>query len=119
MKIIFHICPKDFWQEAQVLGIYRGSVFDQQQPFIHCSTPEQIIPVANRLFKGFKGLTLLVIDEDKVKSEIKYEDADDAILYPHIYGPLNLDAVIRVVDFKPNPDGTFTLPPIPELAAKI
>jgi len=119
MKIILHICPKDVWKEAQVMGVYRGSIFDQQQPFIHSSTPDQIIAVANRLFRGFENLVLLVIDEEKVKSEIKYEDADDGILYPHIYGPLNLDAVIRVVDFPHQPDGTFTLPSIPELEIQL
>ena len=51
---------------------------------------------------------MLFIDKNKVISEIKYEpDIDSGILYPHIYGQLNLDAIILVKDFLPNEDGVF------------
>ena len=62
------------------------------------------------MFKGKSGLILLVIDDSKVTPEIKYEDAGNGKLYPHIYGPLNIDAVVKVVDFPPKSDGSFELP---------
>lgn len=63
------------------------------------------------MFKGQRGLVLLYINKDKVNAEIKYEDlynADED--YPHIYGPLNIDAVEDIKDFIPNKEGNFELP---------
>jgi uncharacterized protein (DUF952 family) len=65
--------------------------------------------VANALFRARKGLVLLCINTAKVQSEIRYEGTGTE-LYPHIYGSLNIDAVIKVLDFEPHEDGIFTLP---------
>ena len=107
--MILHITHRDTWEESKKTGVYEGDTLSSQG-FIHCSTKDQVIEVANFLFKSQTGLVLLVIDEDTVVPEIKYEDAGNKKLYPHIYGPLNVDAVITVVDFPPNEDGTFVLP---------
>jgi len=57
------------------------------------------------------NLLLLCIDAEKVKAKIVYEDtANTGMLFPHIYGPLNLDSVFRVMALKPSMDGTFDLP---------
>lgn len=107
--MILHICPKVLWKESEKRGVYEGDTF-HTQGFIHCSTSEQLIGVANFLFKSVDGLVLLVIDENKVSSEIKYEDSGNKVFYPHIYGPLNLAAVVDVIEFNPNSDGCFSLP---------
>lgn len=70
-----------------------------------------MIAVANALFRGQDGLVLLVIDEALVSADVRYESMEagnDA--FPHIYGPLNLDAVAAVLDFPPKNDGTLWLP---------
>ncbi len=112
MAVILHIATKTGWSEAQLLGAYRSDNFDAED-FIHCSKPDQLIEVANSLFRGRNDLVLLVIDRDKVTAPIKEEDPGDlqptGKRYPHIYGALNLDAVIEVKEFKPNPDGTFAM----------
>lgn len=56
------------------------------------------------------GLVLLCIATNKVQSKIKYEGAGNGELYPHIYGPLNIDAVVKFADFKPAKNGKFELP---------
>lgn len=113
MTPILHIATKTGWNEAQLLGAYRPDNFDAED-FIHCSKPEQLIEVANSLFHGRADLVLLVIDRDKVAAPIKEEDPGDlkptGKRYPHIYGALNLDAVVGVKEFKPNSDGSFSLP---------
>lgn len=113
MTPILHIATKTGWNEAQLLGAYRSDNFDAED-FIHCSKSEQLIEVANSLFRGRTDLILLVIDRDKVTVPIKEEDPGDlkpiGKRYPHIYGALNLDAVAEVKEFKPNPDGSFDLP---------
>ena len=72
--------------------------------------PRSVVEVANYLFRGQRGLVLLVIDPDRVISPIRYEDAGNGKLYPHIYGPLNPGAVVAVEPFEPSAAGTFELP---------
>lgn len=93
------------WQDAKRTGEYRADTLSSQG-FIHCSTPGQLIGVANLFYKGRSDLVLLSIDSKRVKAEIRYERVGE-IHYPHIYGPLNIDAVIKVQQFRPNPHGTF------------
>ncbi|MBS7615775.1 DUF952 domain-containing protein [Candidatus Bathyarchaeota archaeon] len=109
MVIILHIAKQEQWEQAKGTGVYTGDTFESEG-FIHCSTPKQIIKVANALFHGQKGLVLLVIDSDKVKSKILYEGVEGSERYPHIYGPLNIDAIVKVLKFEPKEDGTFKLP---------
>jgi len=109
INMILHICKKSAWNQAQEAGEYRGDTLESEG-FIHCSTSEQVTEVADSLFKGVQDLLLLVIDESKVVSVIKFEDSGNGNMYPHIYGPLNLDAITKTVDFPPNPNGNFILP---------
>ena len=78
--------------------------------FIHCSTPDQVVEVANYPYRGQRGLVLLVIGPESVVPSIRYEEAGNGKLYPHTYGPLNVNAVVGVKAFKPSADGTFQLP---------
>jgi uncharacterized protein (DUF952 family) len=79
--------------------------------FIHCSTRDQVIKVANARFRGREGLVLLLIDTDRVGPEIVYENLEGGSeLFPHIYGELNTDAVAEVASFEPGSDGFFELP---------
>ncbi len=110
MRSILHITTHAAWAVAQQNGAYRGDTLESDG-FIHCSLPEQVIAVANALYGGQAGLCLLVIDETRAAAEVRYEDCyASGQRFPHIYGPLNLDAVLRVVDFPPQADGTFVLP---------
>ena len=98
------------WEAARVLGDYRLDTLDSEG-FIHCSTPQQVLGPANALYRGQDDLVLLVIDPARLTAELVYEDCYEAgEAFPHIYGPLNLDAVVRVVPFPPLPDGSFVLP---------
>ncbi len=109
MEMILHITTRLQWEQARQAGAYRGDTLDTEG-FIHCSTPTQVVAVANALFKGQHDLVLLCIDPARVEAEIRYEGLEGGEQYPHIYGPFCTDAVIRVIDFKPGADGQFTLP---------
>lgn len=107
MKKIYHIAGKNDWLEAKQSGVYICESL-KKEGFIHCSTQQQIIPVANRFYKGAHDLVLLQLDADNIKKEIKYENLEGGEdLFPHIYGPIYLDAVISSVDFMPGEDGLF------------
>jgi uncharacterized protein (DUF952 family) len=109
MPIIFHITTRNAWDRAASDGDYRPDAFPVDG-FIHCSTTDQVIQVANIRFRGQKGLVLLSIDTDKVRAQIVYENLEGGQqLFPHIYGELNLDAVVQVSEFGPGDDGYFQL----------
>jgi uncharacterized protein (DUF952 family) len=106
---ILHITGRAQWEQARAAGAYRGDTL-ATEGFIHCSTPAQVLGPADALFRGRDDLVLLAIDPTKVGPEIRYEGLPGGEQFPHVYGPLNLDAVTRVVPFPPRPDGTFALP---------
>lgn len=108
MSIILHITSGAQWTAAQSAGVYRGDTL-ASEGFIHCSRPDQAAAVGERFFRGVSGLVLLVIDRARVAAPVRDEGADGD-LFPHIYGPLNLDAVIRVLPFEPRADGGFDAP---------
>jgi uncharacterized protein (DUF952 family) len=114
MNTILHITHRDLWETAKNLGAYRSDSL-ATEGFIHCSTLAQVIGSANRFFKQQTDLVILLIDVDRVTSEIKYEGIDPINLFPHIYGTLNIDAVIQSIDLESHPDGSFIMPK--ELAA--
>jgi uncharacterized protein (DUF952 family) len=110
MAIIFHITTRSARDSAVPEGSYRPEAFPVDG-FIHCSTSDQVIQVANIRFRSQKGLVLLSIDTDKVTAQIVYENLEGGQqLFPHIYGELNLDAVVQVSEFEPGDDGYFNLP---------
>ncbi len=115
--IILHITSNDAWTSAQKAGKYIAPSL-AGEGFIHCSTSAQAVPVAEKFYKGQTGLVLLVIDPARLSSDLKWEPPFDgapppgtpaADLFPHVYGPINLDAVTKVVKFEPNADGKWTL----------
>ena len=112
MAIIFHITKRAAWKRAQAAGAYRPEMFPVEG-FIHCSTRDQVIQVADARFRGQGGLVLLSIDTDKVAPEIVYENLEGGQQqFPHIYGELNVDAVSHVAAFEPGFDGGFAMPEI-------
>ncbi|MBD2538943.1 DUF952 domain-containing protein [Coleofasciculus sp. FACHB-SPT36] len=110
MSIILHITQREQWEEAKSTKKYCGDTLESEG-FIHCSTPEQVINVANSFFHSQRGLVLLCLDSEAVEAEIRYEGFDEGERFPHIYGPLNINAVVQVLDFSPGEDGCFELPP--------
>ena len=113
MSRIYHIATGSDWARAQRDGEYSTSTIGRSladEGFIHTSQATQVADVANRFYRGVPDeLVLLVIDPDLVRAPIRYEHvpgAEDP--FPHIYGPLNPDAVVAERPFRPAPDGLFT-----------
>jgi uncharacterized protein (DUF952 family) len=104
-----HIAKLEQWEQTESIRVYKSDTLNSDG-FIHCSTPQQVVKVANAVYHGQRRLVLLVIKPSKVQSEIRFEKSEGEELYPHIYGPLNVDAVIKVHSFEPNQDGNFKLP---------
>src|SRR5512138_483406 len=116
--MIYHITSRTEWGEARQRGEYRAPSLETEG-FIHCSTSEQVLPVAEKYYSGHNDLLLLVIDEARLSSDLKWEPpaggapppgVPEGVPFPHIYGPINLDAVIRAVDLETGPDGRYKSP---------
>jgi uncharacterized protein (DUF952 family) len=106
--VIYHLVPIDYWEAQPADRPYVPAGFEQEG-FIHCTRgAEQITMVANRYYLSDpREWLVLVLDEQAVTSEIRYEPGRDGVLYPHIYGPLNRDAIREVRNMPRNRDGTF------------
>src|SRR5688500_4053894 len=96
MAIIYHITTEPEWEEARKSGLYTAPSLNEEG-FIHCSQLEQIPGVLERFFKGKANLVRLSIDTDKLSSRLIYEWSPSiADTFPHIYGPININAVVVV-----------------------
>jgi uncharacterized protein (DUF952 family) len=83
----------------------------ESEGFIHCSTLEQVVDVANFLAPYDEEMQLLEIDTTKVKPEVRFEDAmQDGRLFPHIYGPLNRDAIVAIHHLEWDGEDGYRLP---------
>jgi uncharacterized protein (DUF952 family) len=117
--MIYHILERSAVAPARERGEYRAASL-ATEGFMHCSQLQQVLPVANAFYAGRSGLALLEIDAARLHAALRYEapvhphSADgapaDHELFPHLYGALNFDAVVRVLDLPAGADGKFTLP---------
>lgn len=77
--------------------------------FLHASgSVEQLLLVANRKFAGEPRLMVLCVDAVRIGPKLQYEEGGETELFPHIYGPLNGDAIVEVREMTKDPDGAFT-----------
>jgi len=110
---ILHFCSGEAWASAQQRGEYRTPNL-ATEGFIHCSTADQVHVPANALVRGRTDLVLLTVETEFLDHQVRWEPGDpsdpQSTRFPHVYGPIPLAAVTAVRDFRPLPDGTFTMP---------
>ena len=94
--MIYHVVTDANWQKALQQGFYEAESL-AKEGFIHTSKAEQVAGVLERYYKDQSNLLLLHIDETKLTAPLKYEMAPSVNEeFPHIFGRLNVDAVIKV-----------------------
>ena len=101
--MIFHILQRADWEAALQQGRYLPASL-QTEGFIHCSTEAQLSGTLARFFAGQSGLVRLTIDEQRLAAPLQWEHPSDDrrdLVFPHVYGPLNLDAVVEVSELSP------------------
>jgi uncharacterized protein (DUF952 family) len=108
--VLFHLCGAAEWQVAVDRGEHRPDSLGAVG-FVHLSAPEQVHLPANRLYGGRRDLVLLHIDPALLTGEVRWEPGvpsdPGGMRFPHLYGPLPVVAVRRVVPYLPGPDGVF------------
>jgi uncharacterized protein (DUF952 family) len=105
-QLLVHLCGRQEWRLAQD----RGEITPAPEVgFVHLSTQAQVHLPGNRLFAGRADVVLLYLDPDRLGSPVHWEPGvpqdPEAMVFPHLYGPLPTSAVVRVEDYRPGPDG--------------
>ena len=107
---IFHIIEREAWLRAKNEGEYCPASLELEG-FIHFSEESQLLSVANRFYSGKSNLLVISVQKDKLRAELRYEEVEGEA-FPHLYGPLNLDAVVEAVALPVGADGRFVMPPL-------
>lgn len=105
---LFHITTRSAWAAARAAGVYRAASLDTAG-FIHLSDERQWLATANRFYRGCADLLLLELDAARLGAPVRWEPAD-GLLFPHLYGPLELAAVVAVTALPVGADGTIAAP---------
>lgn len=97
METIYCLVPEAYWEAYADKSEYISRTYETEG-FIHATKGDELlVKVANRVYPAFAdGLLVLEIEEARIKEKVLYEEASDGLMYPHIYGPLNTDAIIAI-----------------------
>ena len=112
MRRIYKLLDAASWEAARAAGVFTGSAVDARDGFIHFSDAAQAQETARLHFKGQSGLMLLTIDADQLGEALKWEPSRGGALFPHLYGPLAVTAVIAARLLELDADGAPMLGPL-------
>lgn len=107
---IYKIVPSALWATAEAGGVFEGAPVDAADGFIHFSTAAQVKETAARHFAGQEDLLLAAVDAAALGEALRYEVSRGGDLFPHLHGPLSLDAVRWVKPLPLGGDGRHVFP---------
>ncbi len=93
--MIYHIVARSTWESLAPGSDYRAESL-AKEGFIHCSTEEQVPFVLSKFFRGAPPLVRLAIDEARLGAELRWEESEPGRRFPHVYGPIERAAIVRV-----------------------
>lgn len=108
VTVIYKIVSADEWRQAEAAGQFDGSEVDRRDGFIHCSSGAQVRETAARHFAGASGLLLVAVDSTAVS--IRWEPSRGGALFPHLYQPLTMNAVLWSKPIGLGPEGEHLFP---------
>ena len=94
MRVIYKIVAEPIWREAERAGVFTGAPVDRADGFIHFSTADQVEETAARHFAGQRDLLVVAVDTSVLSSALRWEPSRGGALFPHLYGPLPMGAVL-------------------------
>lgn len=92
--VVYKIVATEEWAEAEAAGVFKGASVDRADGFIHFSTAEQAPETAAKWFAGRGDLTLAAIDAEALGDDLRWEPSRGGALFPHLYAPLPMSAVL-------------------------
>ena len=111
MSLIYKILDARAWTAAKAAGVFEGSPVDHADGYIHFSTAEQAQETARRHFAGQADLVLLTVETESLGQALRWEPSRGGDLFPHLYAPLPLTAIVSVQDLPLGTDGRHLFPP--------
>lgn len=112
MSVIYKIVPATLWRQAESAGVFTGAPVDVADGFIHFSTAAQVEETAARHFAGQDGLLLVAVSAEALGDALRWEPSRGGALFPHLYGPLSLTAVVWVRPLPVGPGERHMFPPL-------
>ena len=112
MSLIYKICERALWREAERDGVFRGAPVDLADGYIHFSTADQVGETAARHFAGQQELVLVAVEVAALGPALKWEPSRGGALFPHLYGDLPLALVAWVRPLPLGADGRHAFPPL-------
>jgi uncharacterized protein (DUF952 family) len=109
-RIIYKICDRTEWDEAERSGIFRGAPVDMRDGFIHFSTAAQVRETAALHFARETDLMIIAVDAAVLGNALKWEVSRGGALFPHLYGLLPLSAVRWAKPLVLGADGRHVFP---------
>ena len=110
MTLIYKICSEALWREAERVGVFAGAAIDLEDGYIHFSTDAQAPETAARHFARQGDLVLVAVAAEALGDSLRWEPSRGGDLFPHLYGPLRVDAVRWVRPLPLGPDGRHVFP---------
>ncbi len=110
-EVIYHMCRADEWAEAKRTGSYGGSSQDKADGFIHFSSKAQVATSAAKHRRGQPEILLLAVATEPLGGDLRWEPSRGGQLFPHLYGPLPVSAVLSATPLDLGPDGVHLFPP--------
>lgn len=105
MRTIYHIVPVEQWDAASAQPYRAASL--ASEGFIHCSNRDQLARVANLFYAGQAALLILCVQVDQLSSPVRDEDIGNGERFPHVYGPINREAIIATESMKRDTNGRW------------
>lgn len=105
MTIVFKLLTAAEWNAAEGAGHFAGSEIDRADGYIHLSTGEQLAETASRHFRGVRDLKVVAVDIERLPSGLIWEPSRGGDLFPHLYAPLPLEAVLWAREVALDNDG--------------
>ena len=109
-RIIYKISPRSAWQQAVEAGVFHGAPIDEKDGYIHFSTAAQVKQTAAKHFAGQDDLMLVAVEVARLGDALKWEPSRGGALFPHLYGPLPIDAVCSVEPLPLGCEGAHEFP---------
>ena len=108
-EFIYKILTKSEFEALKNNNYFEGTKKDIDDGFIHFSKKNQLIGTLNKFYKNKKNLMILKISSSNLDN-LKWENASDGQIFPHLYSKLNIQNVLAEYQIKDDLDGKFILP---------
>jgi Uncharacterized protein conserved in bacteria len=110
MNTVYKIVPQELWQPVRQSGTFAGAPIDIKDGFIHFSTATQVSETARLHFSGQRDLLLIAVDVATLGAALRFEPSRGGDLFPHLYGPLPISAVLWEAPLPLGEDGVHQFP---------